>query len=141
MNEYRYEDLSLGHTEHYQTTITEDLVTKFKELSGDLNPLHTNDSYAKLKGNQGRVVYGMLTASFLSTFAGMYLPGKYSLIHSVDVKFLKPLYVDIDTPLTITGEVVRKDDLFKLLTLKVTMVTDSGIKVCKATMKVGVLSE
>lgn len=141
MNKYLYDELEIGHKEQFEVIITEEMVAQFALVTGDLNPLHTDLDYSKSKGNPDRVVYGMLTASFLSTLAGMYLPGKYSLIHSVEVKFLKPVYVTSNTRLTITGEVIRKDDMFKLLTLKVDMVTKEGIRICKATMKVGVLSE
>jgi acyl dehydratase len=141
MNSYSYDDIELGHEESFRSELTEDKVKAFCSITGDVNPLHTDENYAKTRNYNDKVVYGMLTASFLSTLAGMYLPGEYSLIHSVEVKFLRPVYVTEGCGLTISGKVTEKSDLFKLLTLKVSIQNDSGEKVCRGTMKVGVLDE
>lgn len=136
MNEYTYDEIEVGHKESFTVTITEEKLAAFREITGDINPLHNDEEYAKSKGNPGRVVYGMLTASFLSTLAGVYLPGKLSLIHEVKQKFVKPVYVG-DT-LTIEGIVEQKHDSFSLLDLKFVMTNQNGIKVCKGTMRVSV---
>lgn len=142
MNSYTYQEIEVGQKESFCVTIDKSMVESFCKITGDINPLHTDENYAKRKNNIGTVVYGMLTASFLSTLAGVYLPGKFSLIHSVEVKFSKPIYVENNTKLDIIGEVVDKNDLFNLLTVKMGMVNcATQEKVCKATMKIGVLSE
>jgi 3-hydroxybutyryl-CoA dehydratase len=67
---------------------------RFGELSGDLNPLHTDDAFARRKGFEGAVVYGALLIAKVSELIGMRLPGKNSVWASLSVDFLKPLYVD-----------------------------------------------
>lgn len=140
MNSYRYSEIAVGHKESFKVTLTSEMVRVFGELTGDFNPLHVDSEYAKSKGYDDKIVYGMLTSSFLSTLAGMYLPGKYSLIHSVEVKFPKPVYVTGGN-LTITGIVSEKNDTFNLLTIKVSICDDKGNKLCRAIMKVGLLNE
>ena len=103
MNRYQFEDIYVGLKEEFQVTITADMLKQFCQMTGDVNPLHTDETFAKEKGYESNVAYGMLTASFLSTLAGVYLPGERSLIHSVESKFTKPVYVG-DT-LTISGQV------------------------------------
>ena len=77
----------------------------------------------------------MLTASLYSTIAGMYLPGKYSLIHSFDeISFMKPVF--IGDCLTVTGEITDKDDYLKMIKLKVVITNQDGKKVSRAQMKV-----
>jgi acyl dehydratase len=66
---------------------------RFGELSGDLNPLHTDDAFARRKGFEGAVVYGALLIAKVSELIGMRLPGKNSVWASLSVDFLKPLYV------------------------------------------------
>lgn len=89
-------------------------------------------------GGGGHVTFGMLTASFLSTMAGMYLPGMYSLIHSVEISFTKPVYAgDI---LNFKGEVTEVNQALKLIRLRVT-VTKFEEVVCKAKMKVLILEQ
>ena len=86
----------------------------FMTITGDKNPLHTNLEYAKEKGYSEKVVYGMLTSSILSTLAGMYMPGEHSLIHSVEINFVKPVFLS-KCPLKVKAKVVEKDDRFNII--------------------------
>lgn len=136
MNEYTYEQIEIGHREEFEIAVTEEMMSSFCRITGDVNPLHNDDDYAIRKGHPGRVVYGMLTASLLSTLAGVYLPGKNSLIHEVKIKFAKPVYVG--DMLTVEGVVEEKHDVYSLLVLKVTIRNQNKEKVCRAKMQVGV---
>lgn len=140
MNSYTYDEISVGQEESFRIDLTDEKVRAFRAITGDKNPLHTDVEYAKSKNYNDKVVYGMLTASFLSTLAGMYLPGKYSLIHSVEVKFPKALYASEGNNLTVHGKVLEKVDRFNLLILKVSIENSVGEKVCRGTMKVGVVT-
>ena len=79
----------------------------------------------------------MLTASLYSTLCGMYIPGMYSLIHSVELQFLKPVFAGDE--LTVTGEVTDKQDGLKLLRVKAKITNQNGKCVSKANIKVLVL--
>lgn len=136
MREFKYLDIFIGQMETFLEIITKDKMEKFAQISGDLNPLHTDLEYAKSLGYENNVVYGMLTASLLSTLAGMYLPGKFSLIHHVEMDFVKPVFVGDE--LTVEGIVSEKNDLFKFIVLKVTIKNNKGEKVCRGKMRVGV---
>ena len=136
MNEYKYEEIETGHKESFTVTVTEDMMKAFRDMTGDINPLHNDEDYAASHGHSGRVVYGMLTASLLSTLAGVYLPGKRSLIQEVKIKFAKPVYIGDE--LTVEGVVEEKHDAFSLIVLKVAIRNQNGDKVCRATMRVGV---
>ena len=138
MNEYRYDDIKTGHKESFTVSVTEEMMKSFCNITGDINPLHNDEDYAKSKGHPGRVAYGMLTASLLSTLAGVYLPGRNSLIHEVKLKFAKPVYIG-DT-LTVEGVVEEKHDVYSLLVIKATIKNQNGDKVCRAKMQVGVES-
>ena len=139
MNAYRYENIEIGHEESFAAALTEEKMRAFLAITGDENPLHTDAAYAKSKRYAGKVAYGMLTASFLSTLAGMYLPGKYALIHSVEIKFVKAVYPSDKTVLTVKGVVTEKHDLFRQLTVKFGVWNEDGDKVCRGMMKVGVM--
>ena len=136
MNEYTYEEINVGQKESFEVTVTDEMMASFCELTGDINPLHNDSDYAVSKGHPGRVVYGMLTGSLLSTLAGVYLPGKRSLIQEVKIKFPKPVYIG-DT-LTVEGVVEEKHDSYSLIIIKVTIKNQKGEKVCRARMQVGV---
>lgn len=139
MNEYIFDDIPLGMTASFQREVTLEMEETFCTLTGDENPLHRDDIFAQKMGKfSSHVTFGMLTASLCSTLAGVYLPGKYSLIHSFDeLSFLKPVYAgDL---LTVTGEVEERVEALRLLRLKVHIQNQHGQKVARAGMKVLVL--
>ena len=50
MNEYRIKDICIGQTESFTVKITEDMLDYFLKITGDINPMHIDESYAKLCG-------------------------------------------------------------------------------------------
>ncbi len=139
MNSLSFEEIEIGMQCSFDVSITPEIMDSFLNITGDKNPLHTNNDFAVKKGFKGRVVYGMLTASFMSTVAGMYLPGEKSLIHSMEGKFLKPAYVGEE--LKVYGEVTGKNDLFRFIELKITVYNSEQQKVYKGKMKVGCMDD
>lgn len=137
MNTYTYDEITEGLKCEFKVTVTEDMFSSFKAITGDSNPMHTDNEYAVNKGYEGRVAYGMLTASFMSTIAGMYLPGERSLILSEEAEFPKPVYIGDE--LTITGEVKEKNDTFEYIVIKVIVRNAQGLKVLRGKLKVKVL--
>lgn len=136
MNEYTYDEIQVGMKEEFCTEITAEMLDTFCKLTGDINPLHCDEEFAKNRSYPGRVCYGMLTASFLSTFAGVYLPGKYCLIHEVSIGLAKPVF--IGDKLTVQGEVIEKNDTFRQLTIKVRIKNQNEKTVLRGKMKTGV---
>lgn len=141
MEEYTFDEISVGLKASFAREVTTEMEDMFRKLTGDENPLHWDDKYASEIGKgkfASHAVFGMLTASFYSTIAGMYLPGKYSLIHSFDeISFPSPVFVgDI---LTVTGVVMEKQEALKLIKLKVVINNQNGQCVSRAKMKVLVL--
>ena len=137
MNNYSFDEILVGQIESFPAKVTAEMMDAFRTLTGDENPLYTDDSFASEKGFSGRVAYGMLTASFLSTLAGVYLPGRRSLIHKVEVEFPTPVLPGDE--LMVSGEVKEKDERFNLLKLAVTIRNAKGQKVCRGKMTVGAL--
>lgn len=142
MNELKYDEIPLGFTQSFTRTIEPEMEDVFRQISGDENPLHRDDEFARKIGGgrfSGHVVYGMLTASLYSTLAGVYIPGKYSLIHSLDkLSFFRPVYAG--DSLTVTGVVTEKNDALKMLFVKGKIINQSGKKVSSAEIKVYVLN-
>ena len=138
MNHYTYEDIEIGHEESFTYELNEEKMKAFLMITNDTNPLHNDLEFAKSKGYSEKVVYGMLTASALSTLAGVYLPGEKSLIHSVEVGFVSPVFIS-NSPLKVVGKILEKDDRFKTITIKYTITDKKGTKVSRGKMKIGLL--
>ncbi|MCI8877243.1 MAG: MaoC family dehydratase [Lachnospiraceae bacterium] len=138
MNEYKITDLFVGMKETFSRTITSEMMQKFYDITLDENPLHRDLNFAREMGYENQVVYGMLTASFMSTLGGCYLPGKYCLILGGSVNFVKPVFVG-DT-ISVTGEIIEINRELNYLELKVTMRNQKNEKVFRGLLKEGVLN-
>lgn len=138
MNHFTFEELEIGHEESFVFELNEEKMKQFLSITNDTNPLHNDLEYANKKGYPEKVVYGMLSASALSTLAGVYLPGEKSLIHSIEVNFVKPVFLS-KCPLTVHGKVISKDERFSQITIKFNIVDIQAEKVLRGIMKIGII--
>lgn len=139
MNRYNLSDLKPGLTESFKVTVTQELQDGFRNMTGDVNPMHTDPEYVKKFGGGGYtdcLVYGMCTASFYSTLVGVYLPGEKCLFHECDVLWPKPVYVGDE--LTVVGKVTEVDERFKRVKIKAYIENQRGERVSRATLITGV---
>ena len=137
MNKYTFSEMKIGIVEKFTTSIDNDTIKKFIELSGDYNPLHSDKQYAIEKGMKDVVAHGMLTSSFYSKLVGLYLPGEKCILHEINISFRKPVYPG-DT-LTVVGEVLEIVDIFKQIRIKAYILNQDNKKISTAKIKVGVL--
>jgi len=90
---YYFEDLTIGMSATVSRTMTETDLRNFSGVSGDTNPMHLNEEYAKSTVFGGCIVHGMLTASLISAAIGTKLPGPGVIYMSQSLKFLAPVRV------------------------------------------------
>ena len=135
MNHYTLAEMTPGLTESFTVTVTEEMMQAFERLTGDCSPIHVDETYAKARGYGGRVVYGMLGASFFSTLAGVYLPGEHCLLHGVECKFARPAFTG-DT-LTVTGTGVNVSEAVAEAEIKAVITNQDGKKVTRGVIKAG----
>ena len=83
----------VGQTAQRSLTLTENHVKSFAELTGDYNPLHFDESFAKATRFGGLVVQGGLTTGLLHALVAMDLPGPGSVFLSQQWKFTAPVYI------------------------------------------------
>jgi 3-hydroxybutyryl-CoA dehydratase len=89
---YALEDLVVGMTASYFHPLTEADVVEFADLTGDHNPLHLDEAFAKKTRFKGRIAHGMLTASFLSTVVAI-MPGPGTIYLSQSLFFRAPVRI------------------------------------------------
>ena len=85
--------------------ITEYLIKSFADISGDINPLHTDPDYAKEKGFIKTVAYGNLLGLLISTLIGVKLKSNEVMLVTQTVNYTKPVYAG-DT-IILTGTVTN----------------------------------
>ena len=113
---YSFEDIKIGQSKDFQIVINEEMVENFAKVSGDFNPLHMNEVYAKETKFGRRICHGMLLASFFSRLVGMYLPGVNALYFSQNLNFVNPCYIGDNV--TVSGEVIDKSEATRIIKLK-----------------------
>lgn len=108
MNEfggYDMEDLSVGMTATFAKTVTDADIVLIAGVSGDNNPVHVNEDYARKTIFKGRIAHGMLSVCFISTAIGTRLPGPGAIYVSQSLRFKAPVRVGD----TVTARVTVKE--------------------------------
>src|SRR5271170_5675443 len=90
---YFFEDLKVGMEETFSRTITDTDMRNFTGVSGDTNPMHLNEEFARATPFGGCIVHGMLTASLISAVIGTKLPGPGCIYMNQTLKFLAPVHI------------------------------------------------
>ena len=112
-----YEDLEIGDFVESRHVITEESVALFAKVSGDYNPLHMDEDYARETMFGGRIAHGALTASFISALLGNDLPGPGSVFVGLELRFKRR--VRIGDEVIARAEVEEKQPKGNRVSLKV----------------------
>lgn len=86
-------EITIGMTASYTQTISDADVKAFAGISGDHNPVHMSEDYAKKSRFKNRIAHGLLTASFFSAIFGTKLPGEGCVYVGQNLQFKKPVYL------------------------------------------------
>lgn len=85
------EDIAVGMTRTLRKVIEDSDLEMFARISGDRNPVHFDDDYARDTIFGGRIAHGMLTASLISAIIGEQLPGHGTIYLKQSLSFLAPV--------------------------------------------------
>jgi 3-hydroxybutyryl-CoA dehydratase len=87
----RFEALRVGMSAERSRLVTDELVRRYAEITGDLNPLHLDEGVASRTQFGTRIAHGMLSAGFISAVIAMDLPGPGSIWLSQTIRFTRPV--------------------------------------------------
>jgi 3-hydroxybutyryl-CoA dehydratase len=118
---------TIGEQASFSKTITEADIVAYAGITGDFNPLHVDEEYAKTTRFGGRIAHGLLTAGLLSTVLGMRLPGPGAIYLSQRLEFRRPVHIG-DT-ITATAEVTNYAPEKRIVTLKTDCTNQRGEQV------------
>ncbi len=107
---YAFEDLAIGQAATFAKTVTEADIVAFAGVSGDFNPVHVNEDYAKTTPFKGRIAHGILAAAFISAAFGTRLPGPGAIYVAQSLKFKAPVRIGdtVTARVEVTGLVPEK---------------------------------
>jgi len=98
-----------GDTASISKTITDDDIQKFADASGDHNPLHLDDEFAKSTRFGRRIAHGMFSASLISAVIANQLPGQGSIYLAQTLKFVAPVFPGNTITARVTVISIRDD--------------------------------
>jgi 3-hydroxybutyryl-CoA dehydratase len=121
------QELKTGEKAEFTKTISESDVYLYAGVTGDLNPAHINEEYAKRTFFKTRIVHGMLLGGLISGVLGNKLPGPGTIYLSQHLEFLGP--VRIGDTITASVEISEIMTAEKRVRVKTTCVNQEGKKV------------
>jgi 3-hydroxybutyryl-CoA dehydratase len=122
--DYSFNEIEIGLEHHFKISVDEKLEEDFAKISGDFNPLHMDEQYAKETKFGKRVCHGMLLGSFFSRLVGMYLPGKNALYFSQNLNFVEPCF--IGDVIIVKGKITDKSEATKMIKIETTIKNNTG---------------
>lgn len=121
-----FDSLKVGEKATLTKKLTEEEDKVFGDITGDLNPAHTDEEYAKTTMFKTRIIHGAFTNSLISAVIGMKLPGVGCIYANQESRFTAPVH--FGSTLSAHAEIVekytKKDGKLKFIKLKTTVVID-----------------
>ena len=121
------EELRVGAKAQFGKTISESDIYLYAGITGDQNPAHINESYARETFFKTRIAHGMLCAGLISTVLGNRLPGYGTIYIRQELNFLAP--VRIGDTITAQAEVIEIMSAENRARLKTDCINQDGIMV------------
>lgn len=124
---YTIKELEIGQEDSFSKTISEGDVSLYAGVTGDMNPAHICEEYAKKTMFKHRIAHGMLGAGLISAVLGTRLPGPGSIYIAQELKFTAPVHLG-DT-VTATARVKSKDEAKNRVVMETVCTTQDGKEV------------
>ncbi len=109
MKSYTIQELREGLTVQEEFPVTEQMGIEFAGVSGDTNPVHLDQDYAKATRFGAKIAHGMLIGSFISNVIGTRMPGEGSIYMKQEMTFLRPVYYGDRITVEIAVKALQKD--------------------------------
>tara|TARA_B100000029_G_scaffold501619_2_gene575420 strand:+ start:2059 stop:2475 length:417 start_codon:yes stop_codon:yes gene_type:complete len=115
---FYFNDLKVNQKYIENIKVTSSNIKKFAEASGDKNPIHLNENFAKKTIFKTRIAHGMMIAAFISSVIGNKFPGNGTIYVSQDLNFKRPVKInDVVKVQIIVEKKLLKKNWCKLKTL------------------------
>ena len=108
----------VGDSAEITKTIEQADIDAFANVTGDRNPVHVDEEFAKTTRFGKRIAHGMLTASLISAVLANQLPGEGSVYLGQTLKFVTPVFAGDEITARVTVKEIREDKpILKLETI------------------------
>lgn len=134
LSNYTFDEITIGQTATYSKTLTEQDITLFAAVSGDVNPVHLDETFAATTMFKQRIAHGMWTGALISAALALELPGPGCIYLGQSLSFRAP--VMLGDEITVKLEVIEKDESKNKVTLSCEAINQKGKVVVKGTADV-----
>ena len=111
------DELKVGDTAKFSKTVSESDIYLFAGVTGDTNPAHLDEEYARGTFFKTRIAHGMLSAGFISGVIGTKLPGPGTIYMRQEINFLAPVKIgDTVTTIVEVAEIMAEKKKVRLRT-------------------------
>jgi 3-hydroxybutyryl-CoA dehydratase len=118
-------DIKIGDTFSVEKEVTDELIRQFADVSGDYNPLHLDEEFAKTTRFGKRIAHGMLTSSFISAVLGYKLNVRKIVYLGQTLKFKHPTYIGDKVTARATVKKIREDK--PIITIETICINQDGV--------------
>jgi len=132
-------NLQIGDQFSTGKQITDAVVRAFAELSGDYNPIHLDEEFAKTTQFKKRIAHGMISGALISAVLGYKFKERRVVYLSQSLKFVAPVFLDDTVTATATVTNIREDK--PIVTLETVCTNQNGETVVKGEAAVMILPE
>jgi 3-hydroxybutyryl-CoA dehydratase len=87
------DQIKVGDRAEFGKTISESDIYLYAGITGDFNPAHINEEYARKTFFKTRIAHGMLAAGFISAVMANHLPGPGTIYVKQELNFLAPVRI------------------------------------------------
>ena len=130
-------DLKIGDKFTTSKQITDEVVRAFAELSGDFNPIHLDEEFAKKTRFGRRIAHGMITGALISAVVGNEFSERKIVYLSQTMRFIAPVFIDDTITATATVSSIRQDK--PIVTVETVCTNQHGGKVVTGEGKIMIL--
>lgn len=102
-------DIKVGDSFSASREVTDEVIRKFAEVSGDFNPIHLDEEFAKTTRFGKRIAHGMLSGAFISAVLGNEFKGRTVVYLSQTMRFTAPAFIGDTITVTSTVTNIRED--------------------------------
>lgn len=131
-------DLKVGDQFSTSREVTDEVIRNFADVSGDFNPIHLDEEFAKTTRFGKRIAHGMLSGAFISAVLGNEFRERKIVYLSQTMKFTAPVFIG-DT-VTATGTITNIREDKNIVTLETICTNQNGETLVKGEAAVMILA-
>ncbi|WP_448521754.1 MaoC family dehydratase [Pseudothermotoga sp.] len=120
----KFSEVQIGQECSVSFTVSDEIVKTFAEITGDKNPVHLDEEYAKNTRFKTRICHGMLVASLISKVLGMDFPGPGTILVRQQLSYRAPVFVG--ETVKVHAKVIDKKEEKQRLILQTNVIKSDG---------------